>query len=43
MKKAETQEFVIFLTEFALLSYNYSCYSLIGYCQVPDYQFMLDT
>lgn len=39
--KAEIWECVTFLTEFALLSYNYEYYSLIGYCEALAYQCVL--
>lgn len=39
--KAEIWECITFLTEFALLSYNYKYYSLIGYCEALAYQCVL--
>lgn len=39
--KAGIWEFVTFLTEFALLSYNYKYYSLIGYREALAYQCVL--
>lgn len=33
MKKAETWEFIAFLTQYVLLTYNCSYHSLTSYCQ----------